>query len=122
MINQPAIYNMIPHYRGDMLSSFSMQLKFKSGNPIDLTNAKVVCQLRSIAGSVSIFEFNSDGTGDALISILDAENGIFEFHKIKHWDIPYAEYSYDIQVTNSVGETRTYLKGRWTVNQDITRL
>ena len=122
MINQPAIYNMIPHYRGDMLSSFTIQLKFKSGTPIDLTGAKVVCQLRSIAGGVSIFEFNSDGSGDELISIIDPENGIFEFPKMNHWNIPYSEYMYDVQVTNSVGETRTYLRGVWAINQDVTRL
>lgn len=119
-INQPAFFDFADHYKGDGLKSFDIKLKFKTGTPVDLTDAVVRMQLRTLYSRKSAFEFSSLGDGEALLTI-DAVEGVISFPTLPTWEIPSYVYDYDLQVEHASGFVATYLKGKWKVNQDITK-
>ena len=122
-INQPAKFDFPNHYKGDSLIPFVIKLKYKAtGLPIDLTDANIAMQLKRNYSTRTIYEFNSDGSGDALITIIDAENGMILFPFIEAWNIPTSRYVYDLQIIDKEKVTKTYIRGVWGVNQDITVL
>lgn len=132
MINQPAILNFPPHYRGDGFTGIEIQLEYidendnPSGEFIDLTGAQVHMQLKNKISNNIVWEFsnvnNINNSNFTLIYIIDAVDGIIEFPEIKEWILPSTIYKYDMQVKDSSGFVRTYLKGIWSVNQDITTI
>lgn len=119
--NQPVEFDFPEHYRGDGLKPFTIKLKYKSGEPVNLTGASIAMQLRRVFMVGVACEFNSKECADALIEIEDAINGVMKFPEILDWEINSTTYDYDLQVTDASGFVRTYLKGKWSVNRDITK-
>lgn len=117
--NQPVGYNFLPHYKQDGLRPFTITLKFDSENPVDLTNTIIRLQLRTKGSNKVVWFFTTEGDGDTLLT-LNGEFGIIQFPEILSWDIPPGTYQYDLEATDSTGFVRTYLRGEWMVNQDIT--
>lgn len=122
-MNQPVNYDFLTHYRQDGLKPFTVVLKYSSGTPIDLTGATVRMQLRAIYNNGKAWEFSTvEGEDtDTLLTLPDPANGVIQFPEILTWDIRASKYDYDLEVTDSTGFVRTYLRGIWAVNQDITR-
>ena len=53
------------------------------------------------------------------IVIVNATGGIFKIAK-QVISVPAAIYVYDIQITLQGGDVYTYIKGHWTITQDVT--
>lgn len=118
-MNQPVIYNFPSHYRGDELKSFYIQLRYKSGDYLDLTGAKVRMQMRKKSINDLVYEFSSENDGDALLTV--GASGRIDFPRILSWKITASTYDYDMEITHADGSVNTYMRGEWSVNQDITR-
>ena len=58
-------------------------------------------------------------TDDGTIIITDGPNGKFRINPVII-NIPAGSYVYDIQINFSTTEIKTYLKGNFTVTQDVT--
>lgn len=118
-MNQPVIYNFPAHYKGDELKAFYVQLRYKSGDYVDLVGATARMQLRKRSVNELVFEFSSDSDSDALLTI--SENGRIDFPHIPSWGLTASTYNYDLEVTHADGSVNTYIRGEWPVNQDVTR-
>lgn len=118
-MNQPVKYDFLTHYQQDGLRPFTVLMKYATGTAIDLSEAIVRMQLRAGYASKLVYEFASDGEGDSLLTL--TADGIIQFPEIKSWEIPSSTYDYDLEITDGDGFVRTYLRGTWAVNQDITK-
>jgi hypothetical protein len=112
-MNYPATYNFPTHYRGDGLNSFTLTLKYSDQSSVDLTGASVLMQLRDLGGRLS-YTFSTE------TNLTLPGTGVIQFETIEEWTLRTGKYKYDLQVTDSTGFVRTYLRGEWLINQDIT--
>lgn len=114
----PAIYNFPDTYGNDGIQPFKITLKYSSGAFVDLVGASVLMQLRN-GLNIVIWEFSTAMDGDN--QLLTLANGVIQFPKINSWSIPPSCYVYDLQVTDSTGFVRTYIKGTWKLLPDVTK-
>lgn len=121
MYNQPARYDFPTHYRGDGLNQFNIVLTLKDGTAIDLTGAKVLMQLKIGVANAPAWTFSSEEGGDTLVTIHTGTDGVISFPEMEAWELKAGVYDYDLEVTDASGFIRTYLRGKWAVNQDVTR-
>lgn len=117
-MNRPAIFDFPAHYQSDGLSSFTITLRHRGGDPVDLTGATVRMQLRSQLTNAVEYTF---GTSRANSELIIEPDGVIRFPDINSWGIKPGKYWYDLEVTDSRGFVRTYLRGSWNVNNDVTR-
>jgi hypothetical protein len=103
--------------RGDTFDEVLFELE-KNGVAIDLTGATIHMQLRKAPGGNVFLNFIS--TGSAGITITDATAGKFKINETII-NIDANTYLYDIQITFSSGEVRTWISGQFAVLNDITR-
>lgn len=115
----PAVYNT-GIVRGDYFSeSFAFSL---DGGNMDLTDSFARIQLRD-AGKNIIAQYSTEPQDNPP----PATHGINISGNTLHWSIDESEtatfapgvYDYDLEVTIS-GKIRTYVKGKFTVEKDIT--
>jgi len=114
----PAQYNFPDIYQGDGIEAFNIRLKYPSGETIPLNGMAVRMQLKN-SQSVLAFDFSTKESADALLTI--TETGSLQFPTIKSMKLEPGIYYYDLQVTDANEFVRTYLRGTWKVNQDITK-
>ena len=101
-------------YRGDY-RTFGVNLKDSNGNPFNLTGYTPKAQLKTGYGDREPVEFT--------VTVTDAVNGkmqVFISSTVTSLLLP-GSYIWDLQVTSSLGETRTYLAGDVTVYDDVTK-
>jgi hypothetical protein len=103
--------------RGDTFDEVLFELK-KDGVAINLTGATIHMQLRKAAGG-PVF-LNLISTASAGITITDAVAGKFKINTTII-NLEANVYLYDIEITFSTGEVRTWVSGQFTVLNDITR-
>ena len=97
--------NKITRYKGD---TYSIEATISKDNiPIDFT-AGATASFSYAKGEVYTSILGLNGTVDGEIS--------FPFPA----DVRAGKYSYDIQVTSSAGEIRTYVKDSLVIEDDIT--
>lgn len=115
----PAEYNT-GIVRGDYFSeSFAFSL---DGDTLDLTDSFVRIYFRD-AGKNIIAEYSTEPR----LNPPPATHGITTTLNVVHWSIDETEtaefvpgiYDYDVEVTIN-GKIRTYIKGKFTVEKDIT--
>lgn len=117
-MNSPVEYNFPDHYKGDGLTDFTMTFKYKSGAFVDLEGCIVRMQLREF-GKELLHEFSSDSDKeDQKLTLLP--DGVVEFPRIKELNIRSTVCWYDLSIEDTTGFVRTYMKGKWKINQDIT--
>lgn len=109
------IYNFPDHIKGDTFEGLNFTINV-NGNPLDLTGAEIAMQLRNSNSQNSIADFN---TTNFKIIITDAVAGKFRLIK-QIINILARTYNYDIEITMQNGDVFTYIKGTWTITQDIT--
>lgn len=114
----PANYNLQEAYRGDSYGPLTFRFKDESGNYIDFRGARVDLQVRNkrfkdvIVVSWSTADESMEVFNDAIIlKQIPGEN----------MKIPPGVYMYDLQVKQN-NVTKTYLKGTFTVLEDITEI
>jgi hypothetical protein len=109
-------YNFPNHIKGDTFNGVEFTLEVNSV-AVDLTNASILMYLKKQKAPCDVVaSFSTDTTK---ITITDAVNGVFQFNN-QIIDVPAATYDYDIQITLNNGNVKTYIKGTWTILQDIT--
>jgi len=85
--------------------------------PVDLTGASILMQVRQSPGSTVLHEFS---TANGKIEITNAIGGQFRI-KEEIINIAAGLYQHDIQITFGDLTVRTYFKGIFKVNDDISR-
>lgn len=101
-------------YKNDHLSTV---LEFKlNDTPIDLSAATVLLQVRPTATSNTLTLAITNGNG---ITIGGDDNNQVTIYKLIN--IAAGEYVYDLQITYSSGQVKTYLHGEFIVSDDTSR-
>lgn len=104
------------HYRGDTWSGMIVTV-LVNGSPLDLTSAGVVFKMkrrgamRSDAAAVT----KSVGSG---ILLTDPAAGVFTISPFII-DVAGGVYNYDVQITTAAGKVASYIKGTFTVEDDL---
>ena len=85
--------------------------------PIDLTNVAIKMEIRQ---SETAKNYLKQFIVDSGITKTDAANGVFSIDAFIA-DLPATNYFYDLQFTYNSGVVATYLKGKITVVNEVTR-
>ena len=107
-------YNFPTHTNNDTFNGVLFEV-LVNAVPADLTGATIKMQLKDNSGK-SIYEFS---TTNNKLEIVDAAAGKFSFKKQVISVSPF-RYKYDIQITFSNGDKKTWIKGEWTISKDVT--
>jgi hypothetical protein len=103
--------------RGDTFAEVPFQINVNTV-PLDLTGAVIRMQLRTDYGGDVYLELTSvDSNG---ITITNAANGEFKINETII-ELEAFSYKYDIQITLSNGEVKTWIEGIFNVSNDVTR-
>lgn len=106
--------NLTTHYKGDTFNGTEFTILVNNAAP-DNALASVILTVRPELRSSTKHQLSS-GNG---MTITDAANWVFQIDpQIINWSA--ANYYYDIQCTDSEGNVKTYVKGRWEITQDVT--
>ncbi len=103
--------------QNDGLAAFTLELKYPSGTPVDLTGKQLRMQLRDSVGQVA-WTFGSVG-GDSIIT--GVANGV-EFAEIKSWKIKASTFKYSLRGIDDTGFVTTYLEGSWEIDKETTEI
>lgn len=100
-------------YQGDTFA-FALQFKDASNALINVTGWTALAQIK-----------NSDGTPATTPAFATTVGGAdgkitIKLTDVQSNDLAAGEYMYDVQVTDSAGNKRTYIGGRITVTEDIS--
>ena len=116
----PVTYNFKKHVSGDTFSERAFAVKRTVNNQmISLEGASIKMQLKRSPEDESPFlELSTD---NERIEILVPSEGLFRIKKIDSLDLKPFRYLYDIQITYSNGDVKTYIKGVLPVVEDITQ-
>ncbi len=110
----PGIYTIVA-YRGDTLTR-TFTILDSAGSPVNLSTAAVKMQVRSKPDSEVLLEL-TEGNG---ITVGGAGNNVISISKV--CDISdCGSYHYDLQATFSATDVRTYVRGAFIVQKDITQ-
>lgn len=114
------IYNFPTQARGDGFKARKLVVEILNNNvttPLDLTGCAILVQFRLTTNSEVFLEWN---TADNSILITDAVNGEFQMQE-KSLSVTPSVYMYDVQVTFPNGFVRTYFKGNFKIEADVSR-
>jgi len=114
------IHNLGIYEKGDTFPTRIFRLNTGSVSapiPIDITGATIRMHWRT---SPKAEVFNKEISIGSGITVLDPSIGRFQIDAFII-QLPANTYYYDIEFTSSTGVVRTYMKGTFIVNQDITR-
>jgi len=105
--------------------SFYHTLTFKNGDGtyIDFTGASAKAIVRESPDSTSTAILTMSSAGSPIYITLDAaveNNFIINVPKTVTADLTAGVYYWDMEITDSSGKTRTYWKGRFVVEEQIT--
>lgn len=106
----PAKYNFPAIVEGDTFKRRSITIT-SDGNPLDLTGATAVMQLKGSLTSKPVHTFEYE--------ILDAAGGVIS---LVNWDVdvePYT-YIYDFKITLNNGQTLTYMEGKFPIKESVS--
>lgn len=110
-------YTIPNHKKGDTWIGIETITINRNGQPLDLTNAKAIMQVRFQPDSPIAVEFSSDNN---TILFTAPTSGILQIPS-QIVDIPAGKYLWDLQIILSTGEVKTFLEGDWTILNEITR-
>ena len=117
----------LPMLRGDD-DSYTLSLLDKTGGKMNLTNCTIKCTIQEDSRSAQIVQLTwvSDGSTGGTpngIDVADVTQGVvvIDFPNSATSQMePYSDYSYDIEVTNSVNKKKTVYIGKILITADIT--
>jgi|TARA_R110000822_G_scaffold152112_8_gene291343 hypothetical protein len=110
----PAIYNYPPHYRGDTLDSFTINLS-TDGTPTNLEGVTLRAQYRKPFNGATVREI-SIGAG---ITVSSPASGTVIIDKFVCNFDP-GSYVWDLEFTLTNGDIKTYLRGTINIINDRT--
>lgn len=109
------IYNFPEHTNNDTFNGVQFEVLVNAA-AVDLTDADIKMQLRD--GACKLVEEFSVENGK--LELADPTNGIFTFKK-QIISLAPLTYTYDIQITFSNGDIKTWIKGQWKILKDLTK-
>lgn len=109
-------YNFRPHKKGDTFDGTLFSI-VKNGAKLNLTSSQIEMDIRNKSGELLKRLTNAVNGGISLIN--PATEGQFKIDK-QILDVDAGLNKYDIQITFSNGEVRTYLWGDWLILGDVT--
>lgn len=101
-------------YKGDTFR-FYMRMN-NNGSPVDVSNWEVLAQIKKVSDS-------TPGETPALNATVGTTDGLIEVFLSGTETaalINNTEYKYDVQITDTSGNKRTFIGGRITVTEDIS--
>lgn len=111
-------YDFPDHRKGDTFAGVQFTIT-KNGSPLDLTSASLRMEMRELTPTGSVGATFTDDSGGGL-TITDAVNGVLTFDE-QVVDVSALLYHYDIQITLSNGDVKSYIVGTWDIIQDVTQ-
>jgi len=115
---RPGIFDWPAQYAGDTAGSQSFTIT-RNELPIDLTGAVVRMQVRECGRPIPILSLSSAAGGTGIV-IVDAPNGMIRVGYFRNPPAPGA-YVYDLEVTFADGTVKTYLRGSYTIDGEVTQ-
>ncbi len=112
------IYNIPAHKAGDTWQGIPSITIFRNGSALDLTGATAKMQVRFKIDAPSVIDFSTQNNTITLIAPI---SGIFNI-PARLVDLPPATYLYDLKISLSGGEVKTFLEGNWSITSHVTRL
>ncbi len=112
----PGCFNWPAQYASDTAEIQSIQI-LEDDDPVNLTGATVTMQARRGPGKPVLIDLTS--VANAGIEITDATDGTFLVGGYENPDIE-ATLRYDLQVTFSNGDIRTYISGVYPIYAQVT--
>lgn len=112
----PGCFNWPAQYAGDTAEIQSFQI-LEDDEPLDLTGATVTMQARRGPGQPVLIDLTS--VASAGIEITDETDGAFNVGGYENPNIE-ATLRYDLQVTFSSGDIRTYINGVYPIYAQVT--
>ena len=111
-------YNIPAHKAGDTWPGISGITIFRNGSALNLTGATAKMQVRFKIDAPSLIDFN---TKDNTITITAPISGVLSIPP-RLVDLPPTTYLYDLKISLSGGEVKTFLEGNWPITSHVTRL
>lgn len=111
------VYTLPDAYKGDTYNGVRFEL-LDQGEVVNLTGAVISLELKEDKNesTISVLTLSTVVGG---LSIPSPLLGVFQIDQ-QIIDIDAKTYYYDIEITFPDGTVKTYVKGKWTVVQDIT--
>jgi hypothetical protein len=106
------------HYKGDTFEEVAFQI-LVDNVALNLTNCVLTMQLREECGG--LIALNLTTVSSAGLTITNAAQGRFKINK-QIIDIDSGNYQYDIQLKLANNDVKTYIKGEFLIECDITRV
>lgn len=111
----PGTYNFNDHVKGNTLAETVITLTSKVGDgpetPIDISTASIKADFKKSTTSPVAITFS---TGNGGITITDGPNGEFKFNPVA-LNLDPDKYYYDLKVTFTSGEIKTFMSGTLTI-------
>lgn len=119
--NLPEEIEFLPHYKGNGRKAFTIELSYdETGNPVNLTNAKIIMQLKLQGQSRVSWEFSTEEGSNELFTILNGPGGILQFPKNDSWEINAGVYIGDLRVIHADGFNLAYIRVTWPIEQNVS--
>lgn len=104
-------YNFPDHIKNDTFDGISFTVNV-NGSPLNLTGASILASFKKNFDTTKTLASPDD------ITITVPTSGQFTIdQKVIDW--PAGTYNYDIAMTLNTGVIKTYIKGTWTIVEDL---
>ena len=114
---RPGTFDWPPQYSGDTVSQYQF-LILENGEPVSITGSTIKMQVRASRSEPPILDLSTaDGVS---IVITDGPNGTLRVGNFRNPEVSGA-FSYDLEVTFPDGRVKTYFRGSYVIDGDITR-
>lgn len=118
-MSQITIHNFDDKIQGSGLEPIEIDVSYESGEPMDLSGATIIMQLRNSLDVLG-WEFSTRDTADTVIT--GTSDGVILIPEIKEWNIAPTLYNYDVQVIDKRGFVGYVLKGTWRILPHVSRV
>lgn len=105
------------HLKGDTFEAVNFQMLINT-IPLNLTGCTLRMQLKKEYGGIAFLSLTS--VASAGITITNPVSGLFEINK-QIINIDAFNYVYDIELIKADGTVKTYIKGNFSITNDVTR-
>ena len=113
---RPGTFDWPAQYAGDTADTIGFTV-VQDDIPVVLTGAQIRMQVRASVGSAPILDLSIAG---GQIAIVDGGNGIFRVGNYLNPATP-GSYIYDLEVSFPDGRVKTYFRGSYVIESEVTR-
>jgi len=107
-------YDIKPHITGDTWDGLGTLTFVRNGSAIDLTNASVELEVKSVFNLASPVVLNLTTENSGIVIVNPPTSGIITVPE-RIVDIPVGNYSWNITVKDSLNVITTFYSGNWKI-------